>query len=265
MAREDIVLLNTTREGVAVVTLNRPEVHNAFNPDVIERLSDIFETLRVADGVRVVLLEGNGPSFSAGADLAWMRAAAEYDKATNEAEAAGLGQMLNRLFTLPKPTIAVVHGPALAGGMGLVSACDVAIASENAFFALTEVRIGLTPATISPYVVRAMGARMAHRYFLSGERFTAEEAYRMGYLHKVVKDRNALAEETERLVTQFFQTAPDAVRTTKELIRRVTHAEIDQGLIDYTANMIAEIRQTDEGREGTSAFLGKRKPWWQNA
>ncbi|MFZ5834229.1 MAG: enoyl-CoA hydratase/isomerase family protein [Pseudomonadota bacterium] len=263
MTSEDVVLLNTTREGVAVVTLNRPEVHNAFNPDVIERLLDIFETLRGADGVRVVLLEGNGPSFSAGADLNWMRAAAEYDKATNEAEAKVLGQMLNSLFTLPKPTIAVVHGPALAGGMGLVSACDMAIASENVFFALTEVRIGLSPSTISPYVVRAMGPRMAHRYFLTGERFTAAEAYRMGYLHAVVKDRNALAQETEKMVETLFMTAPDAVRRTKELIGQVTHADIDKNLIAYTANHIAEIRQTDEGREGTGAFLQKRKPWWQ--
>ena len=264
MSKEDLVLLNTTRAGVAVITLNRPDLHNAFNPDVIERLSDIFETLRGADGVRVVLLEGNGPSFSAGADLNWMRAAAEYDKATNQAEATALGRMLNQLYTLPKPTIAVVHGPAIAGGMGLVSACDVAIASENAFFALSEVRIGLTPATISPYVVRAMGPRMAHRYFLSGERISAQEAYRIGYVHAVAKDRNALAEEAEKLVTQFFMAAPDAVRTTKELLRSVTHAEITQDLIDYTANMIAEIRQTDEGREGTGAFLQKRKPWWQN-
>lgn len=264
MANEDLVLLDTTREGVAVVTLNRPEVHNAFNPDVIERLSDIFETLRVADGVRVVLIEGNGPSFSAGADLNWMRAAAEYDKRTNQEEATLLGRMFNQLFTLPKPTIAVVHGPALAGGMGLVSACDVAIASENVFFALTEVRIGLAPSTISPYVVRAMGARNAHRYFLTGERFTAQEAYRMGYLHAVVKDRNALAAESESMVEKFFQTAPGAVATTKELIRRVVGAEINSDLIAYTANQIAEIRQTDEGREGTSAYLQKRKPWWQS-
>jgi len=264
MANEDLVLLDTTREGVAVVTLNRPEVHNAFNPDVIERLSDIFETLRVADGVRVVLIKGNGASFSAGGDLGWMRAAADYDKQTNQAEATAMGRMFEQLFKLPKPTIAVVHGPALAGGMGLVSACDIAIASENVFFALTEVRLGLAPSTISPYVVRAMGPRMAHRYFLTGERFTAQEALRMGYVHAVVKDLNALADETESLVEKFMQTAPDAVRTIKELLRRVTHAEIDAGLIAYTANQIAEIRQTDEGREGTSAYLQKRKPWWQS-
>lgn len=264
MEKEELVLLDTTREGVAVVTLNRPEVHNAFNPDVIERLSDIFETLRGADGVRVVLIEGNGPSFSAGADLNWMRSAADYDKQTNQDEATQLGLMFNRLFTLPKPTIAVVHGPALAGGMGLVSACDVAIASENAFFALTEVRIGLAPSTISPYVVRAMGPRNAHRYFLTGERFSAQEAWRMGFVHAVVKDRNALAAESESLVEKFFQAAPEAVRTTKELIQQVSYVEIDKDLIAYTANQIAEIRQTAEGREGTSAFLQKRKPWWQS-
>lgn len=263
MADEDVVLLDTTREGVAVVTLNRPDVHNAFNPDVIARLTDIFDILRGADGVRVVLLEARGKSFSAGADLGWMRAAAEYDKETNEAEANDLGHMLNSIYTLPKPTIAVVHGPALAGGMGLVSVCDIAIAAKSAFFALTEVRIGLTPATISPYVVEAIGPRNARRYFLTGERFSADEAFRMGLVHGVFDDRNALAEESERLVDMFFQTAPGAVEVTKELVRDVAFAEIDRKLIHRTANLIASQRQTDEGREGTTAFLEKRKPWWQ--
>lgn len=263
MAQDEVVTLNTTREGVAVVTLNRPDVHNAFNPEVIERLSDIFETLRVADGVRVVLLEGNGKSFSAGADLSWMRAAAEYDKETNATEANALGQMLNSIYTLPKPTIAVVHGPALAGGMGLVSVCDIAIAARSAFFALTEVRIGLTPATISPYVIEAIGPRNARRYFLTGERFSADEAFRMGLVHGVFEDRNALADAAEQLVGDFFQTAPGAVDVTKKLVRDVSFAEIDKKLIQMTADLIASQRQTDEGREGTTAFLEKRKPWWQ--
>ena len=192
---EDVVLLNTTRAGVAVVTLNRPKVHNAFNPQVIEKLSDIFETLRGADGVRVVLVEGAGPSFSAGADLAWMRAAAE-----KQEDKGDMALMLHRLHTLPQLTIALVHGAAMAGGCGIVSACDVAIATKTASFALSEVRLGIIPAVISPYVLRAIGERAAHRYFLTAERFDAATAHALGLIHILVDDNNALAQESERLV-----------------------------------------------------------------
>lgn len=259
---EDVVLLNTTRAGVAVVTLNRPKVHNAFNPEVIERLSDIFETLRTADGVRVVLVEGAGPSFSAGADLAWMRAAADLTERDNREDAGGMGEMLRRLSTLPQTTIALVHGAAMAGGCGILSACDMAIATKTASFALSEVRLGIIPAVISPYVIRAIGPRAAHRYFLTAERFDAATARALGLVHVVVEDNNALAQEAERLVQQVFTCAPGAIHAAKELIAAVAGRPIDSHIISDTARRIAERRASDEAKEGLSAFLEKRKPKW---
>jgi methylglutaconyl-CoA hydratase len=259
---EDVVLLNTTRAGVAVVTLNRPKVHNAFNPEVIERLTDIFETLRTADGVRVVLVEGAGPSFSAGADLAWMRAAADLTERDNREDAGGMGEMLRRLHALPQVTIALIHGAAMAGGCGILSACDMAIATKTASFALSEVRLGIIPAVISPYVIRAIGARAAHRYFLTAERFDAATARALGLVHVVVEDNNALAQEAERLVQQIFTCAPGAIHAAKELIAAVAGRPIDSHIISDTARRIAERRSSDEAKEGLSAFLEKRKPKW---
>jgi methylglutaconyl-CoA hydratase len=259
---EDVVLLNTTRAGVAVVTLNRPKVHNAFNPDVIEKLSDMFETLRTADGVRVVLVEGAGPSFSAGADLAWMRAAADWTAHDNREDAGGMGEMLRRLSTLPQVTIALVHGAAMAGGCGILSACDIAVATKKASFALSEVRLGIIPAVISPYVIRAIGARAAHRYFLTAERFDAATAHALGLIHAVVEDEPALAQESERLVQQVFTCAPGAIHAAKELIAAVAGKPIDSHIIADTARRIAERRSSDEAKEGLSAFLEKRKPKW---
>lgn len=259
---EDVVLLNTTRAGVAVVTLNRPKVHNAFNPDVIGRLSDIFETLHGADGVRVVMIEGAGPSFSAGADLAWMRAAADYTTHDNREDAGGMGEMLRRLHNLPQVTIACVHGAAMAGGCGILSACDIAIATKTASFALSEVRLGIIPAVISPYVLRAMGARAAHRYFLTAERFDAATAHALGLIHTVVEDQTALAAESERLVQQVFTCAPGAVHAAKELIAAVEGKPITASVISDTARRIAERRASDEAKEGLTAFLEKRKPSW---
>lgn len=259
---EDVVLLNTTRAGVAVVTLNRPKVHNAFNPDVIAKLSDIFETLRTADGVRVVLVDGAGPSFSAGADLAWMRAAADWTAHDNREDAGGMGEMLRRLSTLPQVTIALVHGAAMAGGCGILSACDIAVATKKASFALSEVRLGIIPAVISPYVIRAIGARAAHRYFLTAERFDAATAHALGLVHAVVEDEPALAQEAERLVQQVFTCAPGAIHAAKELIAAVAGRPIDSHIISDTARRIAERRSSDEAKEGLSAFLEKRKPKW---
>lgn len=261
-ADEDVVLLNTTRDGVAVVTLNRPKVHNAFNPDVIEKLADIFETLHGADGVRVVLLEGAGPSFSAGADLAWMRAAADLTETDNREDAGGMAEMLHKLHTLPQATIALVHGAAMAGGCGLVSACDMAIATKSASFALSEVRLGIIPAVISPYVIRAIGPRMAHRYFLTAERFDAAKALEMGLVHFVVEDNAALAQESERLVQQIFTCAPGAINAAKQLIEAVEGKPIDAAIRRDTSRRIAEQRTTDEAKEGLAAFLEKRKPRW---
>lgn len=261
-AIEDTVLLNTTRAGVAVVTLNRPKVHNAFNPDVINRLKDIFQSLRGADGVRVVLLEGAGPSFSAGADLAWMRAAADYTSSDNRADAGDMAGMLHMLQTLPQATIALVHGAAMAGGCGLLSACDMAIATKSASFALSEVRLGIIPAVISPYVIRAIGPRAASRYFLTAERFDAATAQALGLVHMVVEDNDGLAREAEKIVQQLFTCAPGAIDAAKDLIRSVEGRPIDSHMMADTSRRIAERRASDEAKEGLSAFLEKRKPKW---
>jgi methylglutaconyl-CoA hydratase len=261
-AVEETVLLNTTRAGVAVVTLNRPKIHNALNPDVIDRMTDIFETLRGADGVRVVLIEGAGPSFSAGADLAWMRAAADWSSTDNRENAGDLAKMLHVLHTLPQVTIAQVHGAAMAGGCGILSACDIAIATKTASFALSEVKLGIIPAVISPYVIRAIGSRAAHRYFLTAERFDAATAHALGLVHMLVDDNDGMAKEAERLVQQIFTCAPGAINAAKQLIDAVDGKPIDAHLMADTSRRIAERRASDEGKEGLSAFLEKRKPKW---
>lgn len=262
MSKEELVLLDTTLDGVATVTLNQPDVHNAFSAEVIERLDDIFEDLKGADGVHVVVLRGAGKSFSAGANLNWMKAAADFTEAENKEDSAFFSRMLNKLNTLPQVTIAAVQGPAVGGGTGLIAACDVAIGVSSSWFCFSEVKLGLIPAVISPYVVEAIGPRAARRYFLTAERFGAEEAHRLGLLHEVVADQAALDAKVHELIGAVFQTAPGAVDAAKDLIRTVQHQEIDNGLISETAKRIAERRASDEGREGTSAFLEKRKASW---
>jgi methylglutaconyl-CoA hydratase len=259
---EDQVLLDTTREGVAVVTLNRPEVHNAFNAEVVERLSDIFLDLAKQDGVRVVLIEGAGKSFSAGADLEWMKAAADYTEKENYDDALDMAEMFHRVRTLPQPTIAMVQGAALGGGVGLVAAVDIAIATADTQFGLTEVRLGLVPAVISPYVVEAMGPRVARRYFLTGERFSAERARDLGLVHTVVPDKHGLSQACEKLVDEILQCSPDALARAKRLIGAVTKDFPDYEMRQQTARIIAEARVSDDGREGIAAFLAKRKPKW---
>jgi methylglutaconyl-CoA hydratase len=261
---EDSVLLDATREGVAVVTLNRPDVHNAFNAPMIERLADILDELKGADGVRVVLLEAAGKSFSSGADLEWMRAAADYTYADNLKDARGLADMLERLATLPKPTIAVVHGAARGGGVGLVAACDIAIAARDATFAFTETRLGMIPAVISPFVIEAIGPRAARRYFLTAETFDGEEAKRIGLVHAVVAGREALAEESERLVDGILKNGPTALKAAKDLVAAVARSSDRNALLDDVARRIAERRGTAEAKEGMAAFFAKRNPSWRS-
>ncbi|HUN52097.1 MAG TPA: enoyl-CoA hydratase-related protein [Candidatus Sulfotelmatobacter sp.] len=262
MSDEEPVLLDVTAGGVATVTLNRPELHNSFSDDVIERLADIFDDLAKQDGVRVVIIEGRGASFCAGADLNWMRRAADFTEEQNLEDATALGYMLRSLNSMPKPTIALVHGSAYAGGVGLVAACDVAVAARNAVFCLTEVKIGLVPAVISPYVIEAIGAHNARRYFLTAERFPAHEAYRMGLVHEIVDDRAGLEAARDRLLGHFLAGAPGALAETKDLIFAVRYRRIDSELVLETARRIASRRVTEEGREGIASFLEKRKPRW---
>ena len=259
---DDCVLLDATPAGVATVTLNRPAAHNAFNAEVIERLSGVFGDLAGADGVRVVLLAAVGKSFSAGADLNWMKHAAEFSEDENREDARALGEMLRRLNTLPKPTVALVRGAAFGGGVGLMAACDMVVAVKEAEFSLSEVKLGLIPATVSPYVIAAIGERQARRYFLTGERFDAEEARRIGLVHEVVADAAGLDAAGERIVARLFAAPPGALAEAKDLVAAVAGKPIDGHLIEDTARRIAERRTHHEAREGIAAFLDKRKPDW---
>ena len=250
------------RGGVATVWMNRPDKHNAFNEALIAELDAAFAQLDADAAVRAVVLAGRGKSFSAGADLRWMKAQGEASEAANVADARRLADMLARLATLGKPTLARVHGAALGGGMGLAAACDICVASARAVFATSEVRFGLTPATISPYVLRAIGARQAHRYFLTAERIDAGRAAALGLVHELVEDEAALDAAVAALVGAILQGGPLAQAAAKDLIRAVAHRPVSEALRDDTARRIAAQRATAEAKEGLCAFLDKRPPGW---
>jgi len=247
--------------GVETVTLNRPEVRNAFNDEVIAELTAVFLELGKRAEVRCVVLAANGPAFCAGADLNWMKRMAAYTRDENLADAAALARMLEVVYRCPKPTIARVQGDVYAGGTGLVAACDMAISVDSAGFCLSEVKLGLIPATISPYVIRVMGARAAHRYFLTAERFDAAEALRIGLVHEVVQ-AEALDGRVEAIAQALVNAGPEAVKACKKLLHDVAGHEISAGLVRRTVEGIADIRVSEEGREGIQSFLGKRKPNW---
>ncbi len=259
---EEPILLKATQAGVATITLNRPEVHNAFNAEVIDLMIEILEDLAGADGVRVVLLTAAGKSFSAGADLNWMKHAASFTEEENREDARALGEMLRRLNRLPKPTVALVQGSAFGGGVGLMAACDIVVAVRDAAFSLSEVKLGLIPATIAPYVVAAIGERQTRRFFLTGERFDADEAQAIGLVHELVEDEPALIAAGERMVERLLTAAPGALAEAKELVGAVAGKPIDSHLIEDTARRIAARRAHDEAREGIAAFLEKRRPDW---
>lgn len=262
MADYETIQLKATRAGVAVVTMNRPEKHNAFNALVIDELADAFETLRGEDHLRMVILRGAGKSFSAGADLEWMKAAADYSRQENEDDAFALAEMLRKLYELPQMTLALVQGAAMGGGAGLVAACDVVVAMKSSTFRFSEVRLGLTPATISPYVIRAIGPRWAKALFVTGESFDAAYAEKMGLIQYTVADEAEMAEMEEYISGLMFDTAPGAVADAKELVHDVMAMPVDGHTSRETAKRIAARRASDEGREGLSAFLEKRKPDW---
>ncbi|HZN46399.1 MAG TPA: enoyl-CoA hydratase/isomerase family protein [Ramlibacter sp.] len=247
--------------GVETVTLDRPDVRNAFNDEVIAELTAVFSELAKRSEVRCVVLAANGPAFCAGADLNWMKRMAGYTREENLADAAQLARMLEVLFHCPKPTIAKVQGDVYAGGTGLVAACDMAISADTAQFCLSEVKLGLIPATISPYVIRAMGARAAHRYFLTAERFSAAEALRIGFVHEVVTAQE-LDGKVAGIAHALVNAGPDAVKACKKLLHDVAGHEITAGLVRKTVEGIADIRASEEGREGVQSFLAKRKPNW---
>ncbi|MEX0298821.1 MAG: enoyl-CoA hydratase/isomerase family protein [Kordiimonas sp.] len=256
------LLTSIEDNGVATVTLNRPELHNAFNDDLIWELNNVFTKLGENDEVRAIVLTGAGKSFSAGADLNWMKEAASYTNEQNLRDAQNLSDMLAAVNNCPKPTIAIVNGATFGGGVGLVSCCDIAIGVYGSMFSLSEVRLGLTPATISPYVIAAIGERSARRYFLTAERFTAEEAKNIGLVHEVAPSLQEAFTRANALIKNILAGAPGAQADAKDLIASVAGQEITETLRTDTAQRIADRRGSPEGQEGLTAFLEKRKPNW---
>jgi methylglutaconyl-CoA hydratase len=250
------------RNDVALVTLNRPEVHNAFDETLIAELTEALRALDANPRVRAVVLLGAGKSFCAGADLKWMERMAGYAYEQNVADAGALARLLQTLAGLTKPTIARVHGPAYGGGVGLVACCDIAIAAQEATFALSEAKLGLIPATIGPYVIEAIGARHARRYMITAERFDAAEAYRIGLVHDLARSVEDLDSRINELLGAILLAGPQAQKAVKALVRAVAHRPVDERVIADTAERIATVRASDEGREGVSAFLARRAPAW---
>lgn len=247
--------------AVATVTLNRPDVRNAFNDEVILELTAAFRDLGARDDVRCIVLAANGSAFCAGADLNWMRNMADYTREQNLEDAGRLAGMMRAVYECPKPTIARIQGDVYAGGTGLVAACDMAVSVDTAQYCLSEVKLGLLPSTISPYVIRAMGARAAHRYFLTAERFSAAEALRVGFVHEVVA-AGELDGKVAELSSALVNAGPEAVKLCKKLVQDVAGYDITPELVAMTVGSIADVRVSPEGREGLQSFLQKRKPNW---
>lgn len=247
---------------VAEVWLNRPDVRNAFNEAVIAELTQAFATLGAEPGLRCIVLGGHGKAFCAGADLAWMRAMADYTWAENHADAARLAEMLWTIWSCPLPVVGRIHGDCYAGGVGLAAVCDVLVAADGMNFCLSEARLGLLPATIGPYVVRALGEQAARRFFVTAERFDAARAHALGFVHEVVAP-DQLDTQVAQIVGALVANGPAAVRACKRLVHDVAGRPIDAALRDDTARRIADIRASAEGREGVQAFLNKREPAWK--
>jgi methylglutaconyl-CoA hydratase len=249
------------QDGNATVMLNRPDVHNAFDPDMVEKLTRMLETLAADKRVRAIVLIGAGPDFCAGADIAEMKKSARYSAAENVRIARRTARMLQTLYELRKPTIACVRGAVRGGGIGLIAACDIAVASRTSTFRLSEVKLGIMPSMIGPYVIAAIGERMARRYMITGEEFDVADAYRMGLIHEIVEEE-ALIPAVGALLARVYSSGPNAIAAVKQMIPRIAHAPIDDALVEDTARRIAALRVTPEAQEGLSAFLEKRKPGW---
>ncbi len=254
-------ILAQTEGSVCTVILNRPESHNALNPKMITALTAVFQAINHQDEVRAVVLTGNGRSFCAGADLNAMRAAADYTFAQNVADGEAIFDLMHAVNNCVKPVVGRINGAAIGGGAGLVSCCDIVVAAERAKFAFSEARLGLVPAVISPFVLAKIGVGNGRELFLTGERFDVHHAQAIGLVNHVVSEMELDAKVTER-VEQLLQAAPGAQTAVKELIRTVAY-QPQHTMRDYTTNLIAQHRASAEGREGMSAFLEKRQPWWQ--
>jgi len=262
MTDNNHVLLRQNDNGIAELILNRPEVHNAFDDQIIESLISQLEHVDTNDNIRVLILRSNGKNFSAGADLAWMKRMAKNSHQENLQDAGRLAKLMERLNNLSKPTIGLVQGAAYGGAVGLAACCDIVIASEDAQFCLSEVKIGLIPAVISPYVVRAIGERQSRRFFLTAEAFSANTAKTFGLVHEVVATADLFDDACARITATLRRNSPQGMRAAKDLIFAVSSKVIDQTVIDDTAKRIADIRVSTEGQEGLSSFLEKRKPNW---
>ena len=258
------ILSSIDQSGRATLTMNRPELHNAFNQSLVATLTSSLRQLEADPAVRLVILAANGKSFSAGADLNDMRRMADNTREQNLADARGIAELMRTLNALAKPTVALVQGAAYGGGVGLTSCCDIAIATASATFCVSEVKLGLIPAVISPYVIAAIGARAARRYFVTAEIISAAEAHRLGLVHEVVPDELGLAAAADRITSQLLKNGPTAMAAAKNLITTVSGRTVDDGLVDATAGLMADRRASAECREGLSAFLEKRLPGWMN-
>ncbi|HEV2365226.1 MAG TPA: enoyl-CoA hydratase-related protein [Caulobacteraceae bacterium] len=263
-AASPLARIEANEDGAASVIINRPEKKNAFNAEVIGALREAFETLEGADGVRVVFVRGAGGTFSAGADLEWMRDAADFTEAENHEDALQMAIMLRHLHSLPKLTVALVEGGAFGGGAGLVAACDLAVATRTASFAFSEVKLGLIPATVSPYVVAAVGARRARALFATGRRFDAAQALAIGLVDELVEDAAALDAARTRITRDARECAPEALGAAKRLVADVAGRPVDHALMEETARRIAKARVSPEGQEGVRAFLAGRAPRWRS-
>lgn len=255
------VVTRVDADGNATVMLNRPQVHNAFDPAMTRLLTASLEKLDADPKVRAVVLLGAGKSFCAGADIGHMKASAKFSREQNYRSAQESARMFHTIYHLSKPTIACVHGAVRGGGIGLVAACDIAIAARTATFRLSEVKIGVIPSMISPYVIAAIGERMSRRYFISGEEFDAAEAWRMGLVHDI-SEEESLNGTVGAMLAQLYSSGPKAMAAAKKLIGLSAHANIDKSILDETSRRIADIRATPEGQEGLTAFLEKRRPNW---
>lgn len=251
----------TMYERTATVTLNRPDIRNAFNSATIAELALAFDELGRDEDVRAIVLAANGAAFCAGGDLNWMKEMAHYSDSENLADATRLADMLRTIYLCPKPVVAKIQGDCYAGGMGLAAACDIVVAADSAHFCLSEVKLGLIPATIAPYVIKAMGENAARRYALTAERITATEAHRIGFVHELA-EADALDASVAAIVKALVSNSPHAVQQAKVLVRDVANQAIDTALLADTAQRIATIRASLEGREGVASFLEKRKPNW---
>ena len=255
-----LTILSERQDKVVRISLNRPEVHNAFNSTMIRELADAFEKARKDESARVVILTGEGESFCAGADLNWMKEIIRYSYEQNLKESMELAELMHQIYALPKPTLARINGATIGGGNGLFSACDIVIASDRAKFGLSEVKIGLVPAVISPYVMRRIGESAARELFLTGERFDARRAFEIGLINKVVPHEE-LDMKVEEVIRLLLSSGPEAIARCKELLHKVPSMTEEEAKA-YTAEIIARLRVSQEGQEGMAAFLEKRKPKW---